>query len=231
MDTRPGIDIDFNCRYSMLKPWLIEGRREAGCDEAGRGPLAGPVTAAAVMLPIGYSNPVLNDSKQLTERRREMLREEIEAEADAWAVATVGPEEIDRMNILHAATHAMCLAAKALCGERFPNVVAGGKALGSRRPEFLLIDGNRFYNETTMPYECFVHGDALYMSIAAASILAKTHRDEIMSTLHRQYPQYHWDSNKGYPTAEHYKSIEEYGITPQHRRSFTLYKQHSLFDE
>ena len=214
----------------MLKPWLIEGRCEAGCDEAGRGPLAGPVTAAAVVLPRDYSNPVLNDSKQLSERQRDMLRGEIEANADAWAVATVEPEEIDRLNILHAATHAMCLAAKALCGEVADNVVCGGKALGNRMPEFLLIDGNRFYNEIQLPYQCFVHGDALYMAIAAASILAKTHRDELMVQLHNQYPHYGWDRNKGYPTAEHYQAIEEYGITPQHRRSFTLYKQHTLFE-
>ena len=214
----------------MLKPWLIDGRCEAGCDEAGRGPLAGPVTAAAVVLPVGYDNPVLNDSKQLTERQREMLRVEIEATADAWAVATVEPEEIDRLNILHAATHAMCLAAKALGGEVADNVVCGGTKLGQRRPEFLLIDGNRFYNETTLPYQCFVHGDALYMPIAAASILAKTHRDEKMVRLHEQYPLYGWDRNKGYPTAEHYQAIEQHGITPQHRRSFTLYKQHTLFE-
>lgn len=214
----------------MLKPWLIKGRCEAGCDEAGRGPLAGPVTAAALVLPEDYSNPVLNDSKQLTERQREMLRGEIEATADAWAVATVEPEEIDRLNILHAATHAMCLAAKALGGEVADNVVCGGTKLGQRRPEFLLIDGNRFYNETSLPYQCFVHGDALYMAIAAASILAKTHRDEKMVRLHEQYPHYGWDRNKGYPTAEHYQAIEQHGVTPQHRRSFTLYKQHTLFE-
>lgn len=214
----------------MLKPCLTPGRCEAGCDEAGRGPLAGPVTAAAVLLPEGYANAALNDSKQLSERQRERLRAEIEAEADAWAVATVEPAEIDRLNILHAATHAMCLAAKALCGEEAPNTVCGGKALGRRKPRFLLIDGNRFYNETSLPYQCFVHGDALYMPIAAASILAKTHRDELMVRLHAEYPHYGWDRNKGYPTAEHYNAIEQYGTTPYHRRSFTLYRQHSLFD-
>ncbi len=214
----------------MLKAWLINHRCEAGCDEAGRGPLAGPVTAAAVVLPVGYDNPVLNDSKQLTEHQRDMLRTEIEATADAWAVAVVEPEEIDRLNILHAATHAMCLAAKALCGEVADNVVCGGTKLGQRRPEFLLIDGNRFYNETELPYQCFVHGDALYMPIAAASILAKTHRDELMLHLHEQYPVYGWDRNKGYPTAEHYRAIEQHGVTPCHRRSFTLYKQHTLFE-
>jgi ribonuclease HII len=172
------------------------------------------VVAAAVILPEGYSNPLLNDSKQLTERRRDKLRVEIEREAAAWAVAVVEPEEIDRLNILHASTHAMCVAVQQL----------------SQRPEFLLIDGNRFYNETDIPYECIVKGDAKYMSIAAASILAKTHRDELMVQLHEQYPQYGWDRNKGYPTAEHYQAIEEYGPTPYHRRSFNLYRQHSLFE-
>ncbi len=198
----------------MLEYCKIAGRLEAGCDEAGRGPLAGPVVAAAVILPEGYSNPLLNDSKQLTERRRDKLRVEIEREAAAWAVAVVEPEEIDRLNILHASTHAMCVAVQQL----------------SQRPEFLLIDGNRFYNETDIPYECIVKGDAKYMSIAAASILAKTHRDELMVQLHEQYPQYGWDRNKGYPTAEHYQAIEEYGPTPYHRRSFNLYRQHSLFE-
>ncbi len=198
----------------MLKAWKIKGRREAGCDEAGRGPLAGPVVAAAVVLPEGYSNALLNDSKQLSERQREQLRQEIEREAAAWAVAAVPPQEIDRLNILHASTHAMCLA-------------VGQLAL---KPQFLLIDGNRFYNETDIPYECIVKGDAKYMSIAAASILAKTHRDEMMLRLHQQYPHYGWDRNKGYPTLQHYNAIEQYGPTPYHRRSFTLYRQHSLFE-
>ena len=198
----------------MLEYCKIPGRLEAGCDEAGRGPLAGPVVAAAVILPEGYNNPLLNDSKQLTERRRDKLRVEIERKAAAWAVAVVEPEEIDRLNILHASTHAMCVAVQQL----------------SQKPEFLLIDGNRFYNETDIPYECIVKGDAKYMSIAAASILAKTHRDELMVQLHEQYPQYGWDRNKGYPTAEHYQAIEEYGPTPYHRRSFNLYRQHSLFE-
>jgi len=198
----------------MLAPWKIKGRREAGCDEAGRGPLAGPVVAAAVILPPGYTNPLLNDSKQLTGRQRDALRAEIEREASAWAVSVVGPEEIDRLNILHASTHAMCLAVRQL----------------SPGPEFLLIDGNRFYNETGIDYECIVKGDAKYMSIAAASILAKTHRDELMVRLHEEYPQYGWDRNKGYPTLEHYNAIEQYGPTPYHRRSFNLYRQHTLFE-
>lgn len=198
----------------MLAPCLITGRREAGCDEAGRGPLAGPVVAAAVILPPDYGNPLLNDSKQLSERQRSQLRIEIEREAMAWAVAVVEAEEIDRLNILHASTHAMCVAVKQL----------------ALKPEFLLIDGNRFYNETDIPYQCIVKGDAKYMPIAAASILAKTHRDELMLQLHEQYPLYGWDRNKGYPTAEHFRAIEEHGPTPYHRHSFTLYKQHSLFD-
>ena len=198
----------------MLEPCLIHGRREAGCDEAGRGSLAGPVVAAAVILPDGYHNPLLNDSKQLTAHQRDQLRTEIESHALAWAVAFVEAEEIDRINILHASTHAMCLAVKQL----------------DPCPEYLLIDGNRFYNETDIPYQCFVKGDARYMSIAAASILAKTHRDEEMTHLHDQYPHYGWDRNKGYPTAEHYRAIEQHGPTPYHRRSFTLYKQHTLFE-
>ena len=198
----------------MLAPYLIAGRREAGCDEAGRGPLAGPVVAAAVILPADYHNELLNDSKQLTERQRDRLRTEIEREAAAWAVAVVEPEEIDRLNILHASTHAMCVAVQQL----------------AMKPDFLLIDGNRFYNETDIPYQCVVKGDARYMPVAAASILAKTHRDEIMCQLHQQYPLYGWDHNKGYPTAEHYQAIEQHGVTPHHRRSFNLYRQKTLFE-
>lgn len=214
----------------MLEHNIISGRIEAGCDEAGRGPLAGPVVAAAVVLPPSFSNTILNDSKQLTERQRDLLRPEIEQNALAWAVAVVDAEEIDRLNILHASTHAMCLAANALLGIPSPQVVSGGTALGSCRPEFLIVDGNRFYNETTLPYQCVVKGDATYMPVAAASILAKTHRDEIMQRLHLQYPQYGWDRNKGYPTADHYRAIEQHGPSPLHRRSFTLYRQHTLFE-
>ena len=215
----------------MLEHNIIQGRIEAGCDEAGRGPLAGPVVAAAVVLPPSYSNPVLNDSKQLTERQRNLLRPEIEQQALAWAVAVVDSEEIDRLNILHASTHAMCLAANALLGTPSPQVTSGGTALGTCRPEFLIVDGNRFYNETPLPYQCVVGGDAKYMPVAAASILAKTHRDEIMLRLHNQYPHYGWDRNKGYPTAEHFRAIEQYGPSPLHRRSFTLYRQHTLFEQ
>ena len=198
----------------MLAPYLIAGRREAGCDEAGRGPLAGPVVAAAVILPADYHNELLNDSKQLTERQRDRLRTEIEREAAAWAVAVVEPEEIDRLNILHASTHAMCVAVQQL----------------AMKPDFLLIDGNRFYNETDIPYQCIVKGDARLMPIAAASILAKTYRDDIMLQLHRQFPLYGWDHNKGYPTPDHYRAIEQHGVTPHHRHSFTLYRQHTLFE-
>lgn len=214
----------------MLAPWLIQGRLEAGCDEAGRGPLAGPVVAAAVLLPAGYSNETLNDSKKLTERQRNLLRDELMQQASAWAIATVEADEIDRLNILHASTHAMSLAANALLGEHYDNVVAGGERLGILKPDFLLVDGNRFYNETPLAYECIVGGDAKYMSIAAASILAKTHRDALMVQLSTDYPAYGWDRNKGYPTAAHYQAIEQHGVTPHHRRSFALYRQHSLFE-
>lgn len=213
----------------MLAQYLIQGRREAGCDEAGRGPLAGPVVAAAVLLPMDYTNEALNDSKKLTEHQRAALRPVIEAEADAWAVAVVSAEEIDRLNILHASTHAMCLAANALLGKT-KGVTCGGKRLGKALPEFLLVDGNRFYNETPLPFQTIVGGDAKYMAIAAASILAKTYRDELMVRLHEEFPQYGWDHNKGYPTAAHYDAIERHGITPYHRRSFTLYRQHTLFE-
>ncbi len=214
----------------MLNFCVKSGRREAGCDEAGRGPLAGPVVAAAVLLPDEYTSPTLNDSKQLSERQRNNLRIEIERDALAWAVAEVTPEEIDSLNILHASTHAMSLAANALVGRPAEGVTAGGSHLGKIKPEFLLIDGNRFYNETSLPYQCIVGGDARFMPIAAASILAKTYRDAIMIRLHQEYPVYGWDRNKGYPTAEHYRAIEEHGISPYHRHSFTLYRQHSLFE-
>ena len=214
----------------MLEQYHTLGRCEVGCDEAGRGPLAGPVVAAAVILPQNYCNEELNDSKQLNEKQRNRLRETIENEAVAWAVATVTASEIDELNILHASTHAMCLAVKAILGEKKPNVVCGGLSMWKTMPEFILVDGNRFYNETELPYLCVVKGDAKYMAIAAASILAKTHRDQMMQQLHNDYPTYGWDHNKGYPTAEHYDAIERYGLTPQHRRSFTLYRQHTLFE-
>ena len=196
----------------MLKARYSDNLVEAGCDEAGRGCLAGPVVAAAVVLPPDYSNARLNDSKQLSEAQREALRHEIESEAVAWAVASVDNNEIDRINILKASMHAMCKAV----------------AMLTVKPQLLLIDGNRFYNETGINYHCIVKGDATYMSIAAASILAKTHRDEMMRQLDGLYPGYGWSKNKGYPTEAHYKAIEELGITPCHRRSFKLRKDPEL---
>ncbi len=196
----------------MLAQYYNKGMIEAGCDEAGRGCLAGPVYAAAVILPPDYHNELLNDSKQLTERQRYTLRTQIEKDAVAWAVASVDNEEIDNINILRASFHAMSLAVKQL----------------NTTPQFLLIDGNRFYNETQLPYQCIVKGDAKFLSIAAASILAKTYRDDYMQLQHSKYPVYGWDTNKGYPTAKHYDAIERYGITPLHRKSFALYRQKEL---
>ncbi len=198
----------------MLEPYLIEGRIEAGCDEAGRGCLAGPVTAAAVILPPDFHNELLNDSKQLTERQRELLRPIIEREALAWAVAFVSPQEIDEINILKASFTAMHRAIDQL----------------KIRPEALLIDGNRFIQYQDLPHTCIVKGDGKMMSIAAASILAKTHRDEYMTRIAQDFPQYAWDKNKGYPTRDHRAAIEAYGATPHHRMSFQLINpQLSLF--
>ena len=198
----------------MLQRYLIEGRLEAGCDEAGRGCLAGPVTAAAVILPPDFENEWINDSKQLTERQREALRPVIEREALAWAVAMVSPQEIDRLNILRASITAM------------------HRAIGQLgvKPEALLIDGNRFYPYPGIPHTTIVKGDGKMLSIAAASILAKTHRDEFMRRLAEEFPQYHWDKNKGYPTPDHRAAIAQHGITVYHRRTFTLLKQPTLFD-
>ncbi len=200
----------------MLLPYKIENRIEAGCDEAGRGCLAGAVFAAAVILPPGFRNETLNDSKQLTERQRYALRPLIEKEALAWAVGVVSPQEIDEMNILKASFLAMHRAIDAL----------------RVRPEALLIDGNRFTPYRDLPYSCEVKGDGRYLSIAAASILAKTYRDDYMMKLHEEYPQYHWDENKGYPTRAHRAAIAQYGSTSYHRRSFNLLgmEQHSLFE-
>ena len=198
----------------MLKPYLVAGRIEAGCDEAGRGCLAGPVTAAAVILPHGFSNQLLNDSKQLSERQRDLLRPIIEREALAWAVAMVSPQEIDRINILNASILAMHRAIDQL----------------AVRPEALLIDGNRFKPYHDIPHTTIVKGDATMMSIAAASVLAKTHRDELMRRLAQECPGYSWDRNKGYPTKEHRAAIASLGVTPHHRRSFQLLEQPTLFD-
>lgn len=190
----------------MLKPHLYEGLVEAGCDEAGRGCLAGSVFAAAVILPAGYDNAALNDSKKLTERRRYELREQIMADAEAWAVGEVTPEEIDRINILKASFLAMHRALDQL----------------KVRPEAVIVDGNRFVPYRDLPYTTVVKGDGKYQAIAAASILAKTFRDDYMKSLHREYPCYGWDGNKGYPTAEHRRAIREHGVSPYHRMSYNL---------
>ena len=177
---------------------------EAGCDEAGRGCLAGSVFAAAVILPPDFHHPLLNDSKQMTERQRNTLRPIIEREALAWAVAEVTAERIDEINILKASFEGMNIAVSKL----------------SLKPEFLAIDGNRFYPASDIPYRCIVKGDGKYANIAAASVLAKTHRDEYMMRLHEEFAQYGWDRNKGYPTREHRLAIREHGLTPYHRLSF-----------
>ena len=193
----------------MLENFYQTSLIEAGCDEAGRGCLAGSVFAAAVILPPDFHHPLLNDSKQMTERQRNTLREVIEREAVAWAVAEVTAERIDQINILKASFEGMNRAVEML------NV----------RPEFLAIDGNRFYPAHDIPYTCIVKGDAKYADIAAASVLAKTHRDEYMMRLHAEYPEYGWDSNKGYPTKAHRLAVREYGLSPYHRKSFNCCEQ------
>lgn len=226
-----------------LSPHFYKGLIEAGCDEAGRGCLAGSVYAAAVILPDGYDNAELNDSKKLTEKRRMTLRDQIQRDAVAWAVGIVTPEEIDEINILHASFLAMHRAIAAL----------------SVRPQALIIDGNRFDPipriprssqpdsslsalhsslptpdsslstlHSSLPYTCIVHGDAKYQAIAAASILAKTYRDEYMCRLDEEFPAYHWRKNKGYPTKEHRAAITEHGITKYHRKSYNLYGDRQL---
>ncbi|MBQ8805124.1 MAG: ribonuclease HII [Bacteroidaceae bacterium] len=190
----------------MLLPYYNENLVEAGCDEAGRGCLAGSVYAAAVILPKDYHNDLLNDSKQLTAKKRYMLREQIERDAIAWAVGVVSPQEIDEMNILRASITAMHRAVDQL----------------KVRPEALIIDGNRFYKYHDLPHTTIVKGDGKYLSIAAASILAKTYRDDYMAELHKEYPHYGWDRNAGYPTKEHREGIRLHGTTPYHRMSFNL---------
>jgi ribonuclease HII len=190
----------------MLKPFFLNGIKEAGCDEAGRGCLAGPVFAAAVILPKRYRNKDLNDSKKLTERQREKLREEIMSKAASWSIASCSNTEIDKMNILRASITAMHRAIDGL----------------EITPIMLLIDGNRFYSYRDIPHHTIIRGDATYLSIAAASILAKTERDRHMNELDTIYPQYGWRHNKGYPTTEHRRAIIEYGVTPYHRLSFNL---------
>lgn len=191
---------------SGLAPYFNKNKIEAGCDEAGRGCLAGPVFAAAVILPKDFKNDLLNDSKKLSEKKRYLLREIIEAEAKAWAVGIVNSEEIDKINILNASFLAMHRAVEQL----------------TISPEHLLIDGNRFNAFAGIPHTCIVKGDGKYLSIAAASILAKTYRDDYMLSQHSKYPIYDWNNNKGYPTKKHRLAIREFGITPIHRKSFGL---------
>lgn len=190
----------------MLLPYLNENLVEAGCDEAGRGCLAGAVYAAAVILPKDYKNERLNDSKKLTEHQRYALREEIQRDALAWAVGTVSPAEIDEINILNASFLAMHRALDQLV----------------LRPRHLIIDGNRFRPYRDLPHTTIVKGDGKYLSIAAASILAKTYRDDYMNGLHTEFPVYDWDHNKGYPTKKHRAAIAEHGTTPYHRMTFNL---------
>lgn len=190
----------------MLLPYYREGVVEAGCDEAGRGCLAGPVYAAAVILPPDYHNDLLNDSKQLSEKKRDQLRSIIERDAVSWAVGIVDNQEIDQINILNASILAMHRALDQL----------------TVCPQEIIVDGNRFKPYRDIPHTTIVKGDGKYMSIAAASILAKTHRDECMLALHQQYPQYHWDSNKGYPAPVHRQAIRLHGTTPYHRLTFQL---------
>ena len=190
----------------MLLPYLQENRIEAGCDEAGRGCLAGAVYAAAVILPPDFKNEMLNDSKQLTEKQRYALRKVIEEASIAWAIGIVSPEEIDRINILNASFLAMHRAIDQL----------------KIRPQHLLIDGNRFNPYPDIPHTTIVKGDGKYLSIAAASVLAKTYRDDYMNQLHQEYPVYDWDHNKGYPTKKHRAAIASHGISPYHRKSYNL---------
>lgn len=189
-----------------LLPFMTPGLVEAGCDEAGRGCLAGSVYASAVILPPDYDNPRLNDSKQLSAKARYELREEIVRDAVAWAVGVVTAEEIDNMNILRASITAMHRAVAKL----------------KIQPQHIIVDGNRFYPYPGIPHTTVVKGDGKFLSIAAASILAKTFRDDYMMELHKEYPFYGWDHNAGYPTKEHRKGIEEHGLTPYHRKSFNL---------
>lgn len=191
----------------MLKSFLYRNLTEAGCDEAGRGCLAGPVVAAAVILPKNFKHSVLNDSKKLTPKQRALLKDEIINSAIAWKVAFVDNNEIDKMNILRASIKAMHIAIEALETE----------------PQFLLIDGNRFYPYKTIKHKTIIKGDGIFFSIAAASVLAKTFRDEFMEKIHNEFPEYGWNKNKGYPTSFHRMAILKHGITPYHRKSFNLF--------
>jgi ribonuclease HII len=191
----------------MLKSYYYKNLIEAGCDEAGRGCLAGPVVAAAVILPKNFKHPVLNDSKQLSAKTREKLKEEIISSSISWKVAFVSNLEIDEINILRASIKAMHLA---LDGFEKP-------------PQFIIVDGNSFYPYKNIEHKTIIKGDSIYFSIAAASVLAKTFRDEYLNRIHMEYPQYGWDRNKGYATEFHRNAIKKYGITPYHRRSFSLF--------
>lgn len=199
--------------WSLL-PYYTPNSIESGCDEAGRGCLAGPVFAAAVVLPTDFHNDLLNDSKQLTEKERYQLRPIIEQEATAWAVGVVTAQEIDKINILNASILAMHRAIDQL----------------KVRPEHLIIDGNRFKPYGDIPYHTIKKGDAKYLSIAAASVLAKTYRDDFMAHIAEEFPQYGWQQNKGYPTQLHRKAIKEFGTTPYHRLTFRLLEQQLTFD-
>ena len=196
----------------MLKSYFSPYRIEAGCDEAGRGCLAGPVFAAAVILPKNFKSETLDDSKKLTAVQRNLLRIQIESEAIAWSVASADAGEIDEINILNASFLAMHRAIEKLHPE----------------PELLLIDGNRFHAYGTIPHQCIIKGDGIFLSIAAASVLAKTYRDDYMVELHEKFPCYSWKSNKGYPCKRHREALFRFGISPYHRRSFNLFGQLSL---
>jgi len=198
----------------MLKSYLYRNLIEAGCDEAGRGCLAGPVFAAAVILPKNFKHPVLNDSKKLTAKQRSELRDEIINSAIAWKVALVDNAEIDEINILRASIKAMHLAVDGL----------------EKPPQFLLIDGNRFFPYKDLKHKTIIRGDGLFFSIAAASVLAKTFRDEYMGKIHNEYPEFGWNRNKGYPTSFHREALLRYGLTPYHRRSFSLFNTQLAID-
>lgn len=198
----------------MLKSFLYNNLREAGCDEAGRGCLAGPVVAAAVILPKNFKHAVLDDSKKLTARQRFVLKDEIMNSAIPWKVAFIDNNEIDELNILRASIKAMHIAIEGL----------------EKEPQFLLIDGNRFYPYKNIKFKTIIKGDGIYFSIAAASVLAKTFRDEYMEKIHNEFPEYKWNKNKGYPTAEHREAISKYGITSYHRKSFSLFDSQMKID-
>jgi ribonuclease HII len=197
----------------MLKSSFSADKIEAGCDEVGRGCLAGPVVAAAVILPLDYKHKFLTDSKQLSKKKRELIRKDIINDAVSFAVAEISSEQVDKINVLKASFAGMHQALDGLI----------------KAPELILVDGNRFISYKNIPHQCIIKGDSKYLSIAAASIMAKTYRDELMASLSASHPEYGWERNVGYPTKEHRKAIEKYGITPYHRKSFRLLPQLQLF--